>query len=34
MVEVAHASFLQAGLAEDAFLSDAFSYAKPTPKAT
>ncbi len=32
MVEVAHASFLQAGLAEDAFLSDAFSYAKPTPK--
>lgn len=33
MVEVAHASFLQAGLAEDAFLSDAFSYAKPTPKA-
>ena len=32
MVEVAHASFLQAGLAEDAFLSDAFSYAKPMPK--
>ncbi len=32
MVEVAHASFLQAGLPEDAFLSDAFSYAKPTPK--
>ncbi|MBC7698661.1 MAG: CDP-6-deoxy-delta-3,4-glucoseen reductase [Bacteroidia bacterium] len=30
MVEVAHASFLQAGLAEDAFFSDAFSYAKPT----
>lgn len=34
MVEVAHASFLQAGLPEDAFLSDAFSYAKPTPKTT
>ncbi|MGB4812893.1 MAG: CDP-6-deoxy-delta-3,4-glucoseen reductase [Methylophilaceae bacterium] len=33
MVEVAHASFMQAGLSEDAFLSDAFSYAKPTPKA-
>lgn len=32
MVEVAHASFLQAGLPEDAFLSDAFSYAKPTSK--
>jgi CDP-4-dehydro-6-deoxyglucose reductase len=29
MVEVAHASFLKAGLAEDAFFSDAFSYAKP-----
>lgn len=29
MVEVAHASFLQAGLPEDAFFSDAFSYAKP-----
>ena len=34
MVEVAHASFMQAGLPEDAFLSDAFSYAKPTPKTT
>lgn len=32
MVEVAHSSFLQAGLPEDAFLSDAFSYAKPAPK--
>lgn len=29
MVEVAHASFVQAGLAEDAFFSDAFNYAKP-----
>lgn len=29
MVEVAHASFLNAGLAEDAFFSDAFSYALP-----
>lgn len=29
MVEVAHASFLQHGLAEDAFFSDAFTYAKP-----
>lgn len=29
MVEVAHTSFLQAGLAEDAFFSDAFNYAKP-----
>ena len=29
MVEVAHASFLKQGLAEDAFFSDAFSYAKP-----
>ena len=29
MVEVAHASFMQHGLAEDAFLSDAFTYAKP-----
>jgi len=29
MVEVAHASFLQAGLPEDAFYSDAFNYAKP-----
>ena len=32
MVEVAHASFQQAGLPEDAFYSDAFNYAKPTPK--
>jgi len=31
MVEVAHASFIEAGLAEDAFLSDAFTYAKPLP---
>ncbi len=30
MVEVAHASFVQAGLADDAFFSDAFSYAKPS----
>ena len=29
MVEVAHASFLKEGLAEDAFFSDAFTYAKP-----
>lgn len=29
MVEVAHASFLQEGLTEDAFFSDAFTYAKP-----
>ncbi|MES2013408.1 MAG: CDP-6-deoxy-delta-3,4-glucoseen reductase [Pseudomonadota bacterium] len=29
MVEVAHASFLKAGLAEDEFFSDAFNYAKP-----
>ena len=29
MVEVAHISFLQAGLPEDAFYSDAFNYAKP-----
>lgn len=29
MVEVAHASFAQAGLADDAFFSDAFNYAKP-----
>lgn len=29
MVEVAHASFIKAGLPEDAFFSDAFSYAKP-----
>lgn len=34
MVEVAHASFMQAGLAEDAFLSDAFTYAKPAPNTT
>jgi CDP-4-dehydro-6-deoxyglucose reductase len=34
MVEVAHASFQQAGLPEDAFYSDAFNYAKPTPKVT
>jgi CDP-4-dehydro-6-deoxyglucose reductase len=31
MVEVAHLSFLQAGLPEQAFYSDAFNYAKPTP---
>lgn len=31
MVEVAHASFLNAGLAQDAFFSDAFNYAKPLP---
>ncbi len=30
MVEIAHGSFLQAGLPEDAFYSDAFNYAKPT----
>jgi len=29
MVEVAHASFVKAGLADDAFFSDAFNYAKP-----
>lgn len=29
MVEVAHTSFLRANLAEDAFYSDAFNYAKP-----
>lgn len=29
MVEVAHASFVEAGLADDAFFSDAFNYAKP-----
>ncbi len=29
MVEIAHASFMQHGLAEDAFLSDAFTFAKP-----
>lgn len=31
MVEVAHASFAQVGLPEDAFYSDAFNYAKPVP---
>ena len=31
MVEVAHVSFLQAGLSEQAFYSDAFNYAKPVP---
>lgn len=31
MVEVAHVSFLQAGLSEQAFYSDAFNYAKPAP---
>jgi CDP-4-dehydro-6-deoxyglucose reductase len=31
MVEVAHASFVRAGLPEDAFYSDAFNYAKPLP---
>jgi CDP-4-dehydro-6-deoxyglucose reductase len=31
MVEVAHKSFVAAGLAEEDFYSDAFSYAKPTP---
>ncbi len=34
MVEVAHASFLQAGLPEQAFYSDAFNYAKPVPTQT
>jgi CDP-4-dehydro-6-deoxyglucose reductase len=29
MVETAHSSFVLAGLADDAFYSDAFSYAKP-----
>lgn len=33
MVEVAHTSFQQAGLPEDAFYSDAFNYAKPVPSA-
>ncbi len=32
MVEVAHASFVKAGLPEDEFYSDAFNYAKPTLK--
>lgn len=31
MVETAHTSFIKAGLADDAFYSDAFSYAKPSP---
>lgn len=31
MVEVAHVSFLQAGLSEHTFYSDAFNYAKPVP---
>jgi len=30
MVEAAHTSFMKAGLAEDAFYSDVFSYAKPS----
>ncbi|MDO9394203.1 MAG: CDP-6-deoxy-delta-3,4-glucoseen reductase [Methylotenera sp.] len=34
MVEVAHASFVDAGLADDAFFSDAFSYAKPVANTT
>ena len=34
MVEVAHVSFLQAGLPEQAFYSDAFNYAKPVPTQT
>lgn len=34
MVEVAHASFVQAGLADDAFFSDAFNYAKPAASKT
>jgi len=34
MVEVAHASFLKAGLAEDEFFSDAFNYAKPVVTAS
>lgn len=33
MVEVAHTSYQQAGLPEDAFYSDAFNYAKPVPSA-
>jgi CDP-4-dehydro-6-deoxyglucose reductase len=32
MVEVAHASFADAGLPEDEFFSDAFNYAKPLSK--
>lgn len=34
MVEIAHASFVKAGLADDAFLSDAFNYAKPLASLT
>jgi CDP-4-dehydro-6-deoxyglucose reductase len=34
MVEVAHASFVEAGLADDAFFSDAFNYAKPVASVT
>lgn len=34
MVEVAHASFVQAGLVNDAFFSDAFTYAKPVVSVT
>jgi CDP-4-dehydro-6-deoxyglucose reductase len=34
MVEVAHASFVDAGLEDDAFFSDAFNYAKPSPNAS
>jgi CDP-4-dehydro-6-deoxyglucose reductase len=33
MVEVAHASFINSGLPEDAFYSDAFNYAKPAAAA-
>ena len=33
MVEIAHASFVEASLADDAFFSDAFNYAKPVIKA-
>jgi CDP-4-dehydro-6-deoxyglucose reductase len=32
MVEIAHQTFMQCGLADDAFYSDAFSYAKPVVK--
>ena len=32
MVEIAHSSFVEAGLPEDEFFSDAFNYAKPNPK--
>ena len=34
MVEIAHASFVQAGLANDDFYSDAFNYAKPVVTVT